>query len=247
VFLPVKGAIHSFESFGTVDGPGIRFVVFMQGCPLRCVYCHNRDMWAAAGGREYTADEVVTKLKKYIGYIKLSGGGITVTGGEPTLRAEFVTEVFKKCKTLGVHTALDTSGFVKLERVKELLKYTDLVLMDIKHAREEQHKKITGAGGRLPREFARYVSDQNIPMWIRYVLVPGLTDAEEDLQAAAEIIGSLKTVEKVDVLPYHSMGSFKWEKLGQAYPLVGVKPPAEEEVKKAREILKSKLRPVEST
>lgn len=245
--MAVKGTIHSFESFGTVDGPGIRFVVFMQGCPLRCVYCHNRDMWATAGGREYTVDEVVTKMLKYIDYINLSGGGITVTGGEPTLQSDFVAELFKKCKTLGVHTALDTSGFVKLDGVKELLKHTDLVLMDIKHAREEQQKKITGAGGKLPREFARYVSDQNIPIWIRYVLVPGLTDAEEDLRAAADVIGSLKTVKKVDVLPYHSMGAFKWEQLGKAYPLEGVKPPSEEKVKKAREILKSKLHPAEST
>jgi pyruvate formate lyase activating enzyme len=136
------GRIHSFESFGTVDGPGIRFVVFMQGCPLRCVYCHNRDMWDSTGGKEYRPEEVIEKMEKYINYIRFSGGGITVTGGEPLYQADFVTEVFKIAKKMGIHTALDTSGFANTDAVKELLEYTDLVLLDIKHADEEKHKEI---------------------------------------------------------------------------------------------------------
>ena len=128
----VKGRIHSIETFGTVDGPGIRYVVFMQGCPLRCLYCHNRDTWDVKGGREATVDEIIEDLKKYLDFIKFSGGGITVTGGEPTLQADFVAALFKRCKEMGVHTALDTSGFADIKRVEELLKYTDLVLLDIK-------------------------------------------------------------------------------------------------------------------
>lgn len=238
--MGITGRIHSFETFGTVDGPGIRFVVFMQGCPLRCIYCHNRDTWDVKGGKEYSADEVVEKLKKYINYIKFSGGGITITGGEPTLQAEFVAEVFKKCRELGIHTALDTSGFAEVEKVKELLLYTDLVLLDVKHAVEEKHRVITGVGNSKIKLFANYLSDSNIPIWIRYVLLPGYTDDEEDLKLAAEFIGTLKTVEKIEVLPYHSMGSYKWDKMGQEYRLKDVKEPSAAQVKKAQQILSGK-------
>jgi len=232
-----KGRIHSFETFGTVDGPGIRFVVFMQGCPLRCIYCHNRDTWDPKGGSEYTADEVIERMRKYINYIKFSKGGITVSGGEPTLQAEFVAGLFKKCREEGIHTALDTSGFADIERVEELLQYTDLVLLDLKHAVDEKHRDITGAGNEKIKEFALYVSQMSIPVWIRYVLVPGFTDAEEDLRQAAEFIKQVKTVEKIEVLPYHSMGSYKWEKLGEKYRLEGVEPPSEGQVNRARAIL----------
>ena len=240
----VKGRIHSFETFGTLDGPGIRFVIFMQGCPLRCLYCHNRDTWNAAGGREYTADEIIDELKKYLSFISFSGGGITVTGGEPTLQAEFVTEVFKKCKEIEVHTALDTSGFADIEKVKELLEYTDLILLDIKQASEEKHRMITGVGNEKIKKFALYTSEKGIPVWIRYVLVPGYTDSEEDLKLAAEFIGQLKNVKKIEVLPYHSMGAFKWEKLGEKYPLAGVKEPDPAQVKRAKMILESAFRPL---
>jgi len=243
-FIMVKGRIHSFETFGTLDGPGIRFVIFMQGCPLRCLYCHNRDTWNAAGGREYTADEIIDELKKYLSFISFSGGGITVTGGEPTLQAEFVTEVFKKCKEIEVHTALDTSGFADIEKVKELLEYTDLILLDIKQASEEKHRMITGVGNEKIKKFALYTSEKGIPVWIRYVLVPGYTDSEEDLKLAAEFIGQLKNVKKIEVLPYHSMGAFKWEKLGEKYPLAGVKEPDPAQVKRAKMILESAFRPL---
>ena len=216
----------------------------MQGCPLRCLYCHNRDTWNAAGGREYTADEIIDELKKYLSFISFSGGGITVTGGEPTLQAEFVTEVFKKCKEIEVHTALDTSGFADIEKVKELLEYTDLILLDIKQASEEKHRMITGVGNEKIKKFALYTSEKGIPVWIRYVLVPGYTDSEEDLKLAAEFIGQLKNVKKIEVLPYHSMGAFKWEKLGEKYPLAGVKEPDPAQVKRAKMILESAFRPL---
>jgi pyruvate formate lyase activating enzyme len=235
--MSITGRIHSFESFGTVDGPGIRFIVFMQGCPLRCVYCHNRDTWDAKGGSEYTVDEVMVELKKYASYMRFSGGGITVTGGEPTLQAEFVTGLFRKCREEGIHTALDTSGFADLDRVRELLSFTDLVLLDIKHAVEEKHRLITGVGSEKIRRFAYYLSEQGIPAWIRYVLVPGLTDDEADLQLAARFISELKNVEKVEVLAYHNMGQFKWESMEQQYMLADIKEPTPEQMKKAREIL----------
>jgi len=231
------GRVHSFESFGTLDGPGIRFVVFLQGCPLKCIYCHNRDTWDISGGTLYTSEQIIEKLKNYISYIKFSGGGITVTGGEPTLQAEFVTDIFKKCKVLGVHTALDTSGFADIPKVEELLKFTDLVLLDIKQASDEKHKEITGVSNKKIREFAMYLSQKNIPVWIRYVLVPGFTDSDEDLNAAASFIKSMRNVEKVEVLPYHSMGAYKWEALGEKYKLSGVKEPTPQQVEAARRIL----------
>ncbi|HHX18134.1 MAG TPA: pyruvate formate lyase-activating protein [Clostridium sp.] len=231
------GRIHSFESFGTVDGPGIRFVVFMQGCPLRCVYCHNRDMWDSTGGKEYRPEEVIEKMEKYINYIRFSGGGITVTGGEPLYQADFVTEVFKIAKKMGIHTALDTSGFANTDAVKELLEYTDLVLLDIKHADEEKHKEITGVENEKIKKFAKHVSDKNIAIWIRYVLVPGLTDGEEDLKKAATFIKQLKTVENIEILPYHTMGAYKWEELGWEYQLKEVGEPDSMSITNAKKIL----------
>ena len=236
-YMSKTGRIHSFESFGTVDGPGIRFVVFMQGCPLRCVYCHNRDMWDGTEGKEYRAEEVIEEMKKYINYINFSGGGITVTGGEPLLQPDFVTELFKIANKMNIHTAVDTSGFAKLDNVKELLEYTDLVLLDIKHADEEKHKEITGVENEKIIKFAKYVSRQNIPIWIRYVLVPGLTDDEHHLKKAANFIKELKTVENVEVLPYHTMGVYKWEKLGYEYQLEGIKAPESVDITKAKKIL----------
>lgn len=238
--MAIKGRIHSFESFGTVDGPGIRFVVFMQGCPLRCIYCHNRDTWDVSGGREYTVDEVMEQVKKYLTYMRSSGGGITVTGGEPTLQAGFVAELFKRCREMDIHTALDTSGFAAVEKVKELLEYTDLILLDIKHAVDEKHKEITGVSNELIKKFALYASEKGIPIWIRHVLVPGYTDSEEDLRLAGEFIKQLKTVEKVEVLPYHNMGEYKWEKLGQEFKLKGVRSPTAEEINRAVRILEGK-------
>lgn len=237
----IKGRIHSFESFGTLDGPGIRFLVFMQGCPLRCIYCHNRDTWDAGKGSLYTPEEIIDELTKYKSYIDSSGGGLTITGGEPTLQADFVCEVFKRAKELGIHTALDTSGFADLDKVKELLDYTDLILLDIKHIDEEKHKRITGVESKKCRAFAHYASSQGIPIWIRYVLLPGFTDDTEDLERTADFIKELKSVEKIEVLPYHSMGAYKWDKLGFEYELKDIREPEANEVKRAQEILSKGL------
>ena len=233
----VTGRIHSVETFGMIDGPGIRYIVFTQGCPLRCLYCHNRDTWDPKGGKEMTVDEIIEDVEKYITFIQNSNGGITVTGGEPTLQHAFVTELFRRCKALGIHTALDTSGFVDLEKVGELLTYTDLVLLDIKQAIADKHKALTGVEIQKIQTFARYLSDNNIPVWIRYVLIPSYTDGEDDLEAAADFISSLKNVEKIEVLSYHAMGEYKWGEMDEKFKLKGVKPPSAEAVEKVNKIL----------
>ena len=237
--VQVRGNIHSFESFGTVDGPGIRFVVFMQGCPLRCLYCHNPDTWTG-GGKSFTADEVAATALKYKSYFT-GGGGVTVSGGEPLLQAEFVFGLFKILKAHGVHTALDTSGITytpeTAEITENLLKVTDLVLLDIKHIDETEHIKLTKQSNKNVLTFARRLSDIGKPVWIRHVLVPGITDNDEYLNRLAEFISTLKTVEKVEVLPYHTMGAVKYKNLGINYPLDGVEPPSKERVENAKRIL----------
>ncbi|NTW71735.1 MAG: pyruvate formate lyase-activating protein [Eubacteriaceae bacterium] len=239
----ITGRINSLETFGTVDGPGIRFIVFMQGCPLRCIYCHNRDSWDINGGREVSVDEIMTDLLKYKEYFMRSGGGITVSGGEPTLQAEFVTELFKRCKASGIHTALDTSGFAEVSGLDELLSYTDLILLDVKQTDEMKHREITGVGLEKIHRFTEYISKKNIPVWIRYVLVPGYTDGMEDLDKAASFIGKFKNIEKVEVLPYHGMGQCKWDSLGKEYQLKDLTSPDDQEVKRAKIILSSHLQP----
>lgn len=210
----------------------------MQGCPLRCIYCHNRDTWSIDGGKEVSVDDIIIELNKYKDFIKLSGGGITVTGGEPTLQAEFVTELFKKCRKLGIHTAIDTSGFVEIEHVEELLNYVDLVLLDIKHGKNDKHIEITGVSNEKTIKFGKYVSNKGIDIWIRYVLLPGVTNSIEDLKDAKYIINSFNTVKKVEVLPYHKMGEYKWEEYNETYRLKNARIPTIEEVKEAQKVLK---------
>lgn len=237
----MTGRIHSFESFGTVDGPGIRFVVFMQGCPMRCLYCHNPDTWFPSAGTDYTAAEVASRALKYKSYFT-GGGGVTVSGGEPMLQAEFVKELFTILKGEGINTALDTSGVMfnadNPHAFDDLLAVTDLVLLDIKHINPSAHKKLTSHGNANILAFARYLSDIKKPVWIRHVLVPGVTDDDNYLRELKTFISTLKNVEKVEVLPYHTMGEVKYQKLGIPYPLKGVKPPEPERVKNAKEILK---------
>lgn len=237
----MTGYIHSFETFGTVDGPGIRFVVFMQGCPMRCLYCHNPDTWTVGAGEAYTPQEVASKTLRYKSYFT-GGGGVTVSGGEPMLQSEFVKELFSVLKKSGIHTALDTSGVMFDENDKHkfdgLLSVTDLVLLDIKHIIDERHKRLTGHSNKNILAFARYLSDTDKPVWIRHVLVPGITDDDGYLKELSSFIKTLKNVKKVEVLPYHTMGAVKYEKLGIDYPLKGVKPPERERVLNAREILK---------
>ena len=234
----LKAKIHSFESFGTVDGPGIRFVVFMQGCSLKCKYCHNRDTWDLCGGTEYTLEEVLTRIEKYKNYFIPSGGGVTFSGGEPLLQLKFLLEIIPILKKEGIHVAIDTSGSFNLtEDIKKVINLADLFLLDIKCINDEICKDLTGVSNKKELAFARYLSDINKPMWIRQVLVPGITDKEDDLLKLKDFINSLNSVEKVEILPYHDMGKFKWEKLGFKYPLEGVPVATSEDVLKAKKIL----------
>jgi pyruvate formate lyase activating enzyme len=235
----MKGRVHSFESFGAVDGPGIRFIVFLQGCHLQCKYCHNRDTWSEEVGTWYETDEVIEKALRVKPYMDFSkGGGITASGGEPLLQVPFVTELFQKAKENGMTTCLDTSGSVEItDDVKKLLSLTDTVLLDIKHIDEEKCIKLTGHSNKNELAFARYLSDNGIDMWIRQVLVPTYTDDENDLKRTREFIDTLKTVKRVEVLPYHDFGKSKWIDMGLAYPLEGVPIPTNEQVDKARKIL----------
>lgn len=232
------GKIHSIETFGTVDGPGIRFVIFMQGCTLKCKYCHNRDTWEMNSKNTMTIPELIKEIEKYRTYIDNSGGGVTVSGGEPLVQAEFVTELFKELKNIGIHTALDTSGSLPItNQIKELLKYTDLVILDIKHIDKEKAINLTGFSNENNLNFARYLSNLKIPVWIRQVLVPGFTDDKFDLQKLKQFIDSLDNVEKVEILPYHNLGKFKWEESGDKYKLENVIPPTQEEIERAEKIL----------
>ena len=229
--------IHSFESFGTVDGPGIRYVIFLQGCHLKCKYCHNRDTWDINGGYYSSLDEILNKIENYKNYI-MPNGGVTVTGGEPLLQVHFLIELFKKLKEKNIHTCIDTSGMVDItEDIKTLLNYTDLVLLDIKHIDPIKCKDLVGVSNERELKFAEYLSQNNIDMWIRQVLIPGYTDDENDLKKLKSFIDKLNSVKKVELLPYHNMGEYKWKKLGLNYDFKDVKVPTAEEVKKAKQIL----------
>ncbi|MGL6105424.1 pyruvate formate-lyase-activating protein [Romboutsia sp.] len=233
----IKGRVHSIETFGTVDGPGIRYILFLQGCALRCKYCHNRDTWDTKGGKEYTTDEIITDALKYTSYMKFSGGGITVSGGEATLQPEFITELFSKAKKNGIHTCLDTSGFVSIDVLDPILDNTDLVLLDLKHMLEDPCKDLTGVGIAKTLKVAKHLDERNIPVWIRHVLVPGVTDTKENLEALGEFVGSLNNVDRFEILPYHTMGVHKWESMGIDYQLKDVPDATQEDVNKAAEIV----------
>ena len=237
-----KGYIHSLESFGSVDGPGVRFVIFTSGCAMRCQFCHNPDTWNMQSGTPYTADELIAKALKYRSYWG-SEGGITVSGGEPLLQIDFLLELFEKAKEKGIHTVIDTSGqpFTKQEpffsKFQKLMEYTDLILLDLKQIDEEQHQILTGCTGKNILELAQYLSEIHKPVWIRHVLVPGGSDKDEYLDRLSTFIKTLKNVERVEVLPYHTLGVFKWETLGIPYALEGIKPPTKERVENAERIL----------
>lgn len=238
----IKGRIHSVESFGSADGPGVRYIVFLKGCNMRCQYCHNPDTWAKDGGELMTPEEVLKKALRYKTYWK-EKGGITVSGGEALLQIDFVTELFRQAKEKGVNTCLDTSGnpFSLEEPFKskfdELMKYTDLFMLDIKHMDDAAHRKLTGQTNQNILEMAAYLSDHGKAMWIRHVLVPGITTEEDELYRLRSFLDTLKTVERVEVLPYHTLGVFKWKELGIPYQLEGVDPPTKEQIDRAKEIL----------
>ena len=246
----MNGYIHSIESCGTVDGPGIRYVVFMQGCPMRCKYCHNPDTWSYEGGREVTVNEIMDgweSCKEFLG-----NGGITVTGGEPLMQIEFVTELFGEAKRRGVHTCLDTSGITfsrnskVLAQFDRLMQSTDIVMLDIKHIDNEKHIDLTGQENTAVLDFARYISEKGVELWVRHVVVPNITDNGEYLRKLGFFIGGLRTLKALDVLPYHDMGKAKYEKLGMEYPLGNTPPLTKAEAAKARDIImegiKSRLR-----
>ena len=233
----ILGNVHSIESCGTVDGPGIRFVVFMQGCPMRCLYCHNPDSWGV-GVNFGTQMSPLDIILRYEGVKEFCKGGITVTGGEPLLQIDFVTELFRLAKEKKIHTALDTSGitFVKenIEKIDKLLEYTDLVLLDIKHIDEAEHKKLTGHSNKNILEFAKYLSDKRKPMWVRHVVVPEITFKQEYLFELGKFLKSLKNITALDVLPYHSMAISKYKNLGLEYPLENTPQLTKEQALQAR-------------
>lgn len=237
------GKIHSIETFGAVDGPGIRFVVFMQGCPMRCLYCHNPDTWDICNGKEMSVEDLIIEIHKYKHYFG-TDGGVTVSGGEPLMQIDFVTELFKALKNENIHTCLDTSGILfnnqlqTLDRINELLQYTDLVLLDIKHINSARHKRLTGFNNDNVLDFAKFLNKKNIPMWIRYVLVPTINEDIESLTELRQFLNTLNNIEKIEVLPYHTLGVTKYKQLGINYLLNDITPPTDEQIKIANQILK---------
>ena len=242
IITMIKGRIHSLESFGAVDGPGVRYLIFLKGCNMRCQYCHNVDTWNPDTDNLMTADELLDKAERFRSYWGKKGG-ITVSGGEALLQIDFLIDLFKKAHERGINTNLDTSAqpFTREEpffsKFNELLKYTDLVMLDIKHIDEEQHKILTGCTNQNILAMAQKLSDMGIAMWIRHVLVPERNDRDDYLHRLADFIGTLKTVERVEVLPYHTLGTFKWENLHIDYPLKGINPPTKERIENAEKIL----------
>ncbi|WP_018658781.1 pyruvate formate-lyase-activating protein [Allofustis seminis] len=236
------GYVHSIESFGSVDGPGIRFVTFMQGCRLRCAFCHNPDTWNIGGGTPYTPQEMLDMALEYEPYWG-DNGGITVSGGEPLLQIDFLIEYFKLAKQHGIHTTIDSCGapFTREEpfysKYEELMKYTDLVLMDIKHINDKFHRYYTGASNQSILEMAKDLSDRGKSMWIRHVLVPEYSDFDEDLEALSQFIKNLDHVDNIEVLPYHTLGVYKYKELGIPYRLEGIEPPTQERIDNANKIL----------
>ena len=237
------GYVHSVETFGLVDGPGVRYVLFLQGCAMRCQYCHNPETWAFTRDRAQTPQQAFAAAYRYHNYWK-NNGGLTISGGEPLLQLDFVSEVFRLARAKGVHTALDTSGqpfapedAAWMARFDELLAHTSLVILDQKEIDGARHQALTGHGNANILAMARYVAEKGVPLWVRHVLVPGLTDDPAGLRQLDAFIRTLPTVRRVEVLPYHTLGLFKWKNLGIPYPLDGVRTPTGEEVQRAEELL----------
>lgn len=237
----MTGKIHSIETCGTVDGPGMRYAIFLQGCPLRCIYCHNPDTWPEKSktAKEMTVDELMKDVVKYKSYFKFSGGGLTISGGEPLMQKEFCAELFKACQKEGIHTALDTSGCYKIDDIiADVLAHTDLVLLDIKSIDPSTFKGVTGVKIENTLAFARYLSDNNIPAWVRFVQVPGHTDNPEEIHALAKYVTTLKNLQKLSVLPFHQLGAYKWSEMGLEYKLAGVKEPTPQEAEDLRDLFR---------
>ncbi len=243
----MKGRIHSLESFGTVDGPGVRYVVFFQGCPMRCLYCHNPDTWAMTGGTEMEASEIIENYEKNKGFYR--GGGITATGGEPLMQLDFLIELFEEAKKHGIHTCLDTSGIAYkrdntslISKMDRLMKVTDLIMLDIKHIDPELHKKIASQPNDGILDFAAYTAEKKVDLWIRHVVVPGLTDDDKYLFQLGYFIGGLSNLKALDILPYHTMGKVKYKNLGYDYPLGDTPPMDKNELIKKKEVILDGIR-----
>jgi pyruvate formate lyase activating enzyme len=221
------GCIHSFETAGTLDGPGIRFVIFITGCPLRCLYCHNPDTWHVRNGSPMSVDQVMSEIEKYAGFLIKAGGGVTFSGGEPLVQIQFLANLLRRCKQRGLHTAVDTSGVLGERMTDAMLADTDLVLLDIKAFDPDIYRKITGGKVAATQGFAKRLSSMAKPTWIRFVLVPQLTDDYDDIEKLADFVADLQSVERVEVLPFHKMGEHKWEALNLDYQLKETEPPSE--------------------
>lgn len=242
--MEILGKIHSIESFGSVDGPGIRYIYFLHGCPFRCQYCHNPDTWGSNKYESLSPQQALQQAKKYKSYWG-KNGGITVSGGEPLMQIDFLIALFQLAKQENIHTCIDTSGacFTDQEpffsKFQELMKYTDLLLVDLKEMNPKRHKTLTGRDNEMVLKMANYLSEIKKPVWIRHVLVPQRSDYDEDLKALGEFISTLDNVERVEVLPYHTLGTFKWEQLEMDYALKGIHPPTKERVENANALLRT--------
>lgn len=240
----MKGRIHSIETCGAVDGPGLRYIVFTQGCPLRCKYCHNPDTWKLDDGKEVTTEELIEDILKYKSFMNASHGGVTVSGGEPFLQPKFLKDLLMKCKENGLHTAVDSSGYVDLKIAEPILDYVDLVLLDIKSYNKEVFLDLTGVPLDRTLALAKRLEERQIPIWLRYVYVPGLTDNTEDIEHLAQFLTTLSNLQRMDILPFHKMGEYKWEQLGYTYTLADTKEPTVEETNSAAEIFRKYNLPI---
>ncbi len=231
----MKGSVHSFDISTGVDGPGTRFVAFLAGCPLRCLYCHSPDTWYRRSGTPTTTDDLITEIRRYERFLKVAGGGVTLSGGEPLQQPAFTREVLTRCRELGLHTALDTSGFLGDRADDALLDATDLVLLDVKSGDPAVYRRVTRTGRLAPTiRFAHRLAERGIPIWVRFVLVPGLTDAAANVAAAADLIAAVPTVQRVEVLPFHRLGAAKYAALGLDFPLADTPPPGDDLLEQVR-------------
>ena len=243
----MQGYIHSFESFGTVDGPGVRFVVFFQGCPMRCLYCHNPDTWKISDGQQYSAEEVIEKIKRNLPFY--TSGGITASGGEPMMQIDFLIELFELAKENNIHTCLDTSGAIfdsankeLMEKIEKLTSLCDLLMLDIKHIDDEEHKKLTHHTNKNILEFAKFLDDRNVKLRIRHVIVPEITNTEEQLARLGKFLRDFKNIEKIEVLPYHTLGKAKYENMGMEYPLGDTPQLTDKDAKYALKLIRESMR-----
>ena len=238
----MKGFIHSVETFGAVDGPGIRYVIFMQGCPIRCQYCHNPDTWKVCGGTKISISKIVKDIKPYLNYIK--NGGVTISGGEPLLQADFVYKLIKKLHKIGVSVAIDTAGSLPLDKTKKAIDESDMLLLDIKALDDDVHKKVTGTSNKNMFETLNYCEKSNKPVWVRHVVVPGLTYDEEKLEELAKFLVNYKCVKNIELIGFHKMGEFKWKELCLDYKLYNTPEASKEQMKTAKQIFKKYKLPI---